>query len=152
MYEQSRQLAQTYFQDWLSREVFSLGWFVLLGLLIIVYIVWLKLLDKKRTTELLLIGSLAAVAYIVNNMILGDMLVQQYTSSWKGYALWSAIGFAFFNFAIIPILTLVGVLEFKHNWNVFYTFLFTYAFSFGVRLVFLWITGTQKRHAKKDKS
>lgn len=174
IYDKERVLAQMSIQNWLSNEVFSFGWFLMLGILIILYAVWLKLLDKQRATQLLLIGSLAAVFYHINFMFMIDffglfhymirlipihtpafassvtiapitiMLVQQYTSSWKGYILWSAIGIAFINFVIFPLYTLIGILEF-HNWNVFYHFLVMLVISLITRLVFLWITGTQKR-------
>jgi hypothetical protein len=175
LYEKERELFDLSIQKWTSEEVFSFGWFLILGVLIVAYAIWLKLVDRSRGTELLLIGSLTAVAKLITAIILGNalgvfyytirltplisnvfatsvtispiivMLVQQYTSSWKGYLLWSAIGFAFLNFVIFPIYTLVGALEF-HNWNVFYHFLVLYAISIAVRIVFLWITDTQKRH------
>jgi hypothetical protein len=89
-----------------------------------------------------IITNIFATSVTVSPIIV--MLVQQYTSSWKGYMLWNAIGFAFMCFVIFPIYTLVGILEF-HNWNVFYHFLVIYTVSLGVRAVFLWITNTQKR-------
>ncbi len=174
LYEQEREIVQSSIQKWVVEEVFSFGWFVVLSVLIVAYVIWLKLVDRKRGTELLLLGSLEAVAKVIVLIILGNvlglyhynirllpinvnifitsvtvspivvMLVQQYKSSWKGFLLWSAIGFAFMNFVIFPIYILLGIVEF-HNWNVFYHFLVIYAGSIGVRVVFLWITGTQKR-------
>ncbi len=176
LYEKEREFAQSSFQNWSSNEVFTFGWFLILAVIVITYIVWLKLLDRKRATQLLLLGSLAAVAYSLNSVILGGfglafytirlfpthdsffissitlapiiiMLVQQYTSSWKGYILWSVVGFAFLDFVIFPVYVAVGILEF-HNWNVFYHFLVLFAISILVRLTFLWITGSQQRHLK----
>lgn len=176
LYEKSREMAQMSMQNWLSNETFSFGWFLLLTLLIVVYAVWLKLLDKNRAGELLLIGSLSAVFFHINIMIMVDifglaeymirilplhvpvfassvtlapiilMLVQQYTHGWKGYILWSGIGMALLNFVIFPIYTVAGILKF-HNWNVFYHFLVLYAVALFTRFIFLWITGTQKRHS-----
>lgn len=177
MYEKGRELAKLSIQDWTSNEVFSYQWFLMVGLLIVVYVVWLKLLDKKRTTELLLFGSLESVAKLIIAAILIDnilglyeyrirllpvpsnifatsvtispiiiMIAEQYTSSWKGFLLWSAIGNAFLCFVIFPIYTYVGILVF-HNWNVFYHFLVLYAVAICVRVVFLWIIGIEKRHS-----
>lgn len=174
MYEKLREVVQASQQNWKSNEVFSLGWFVILGVLVITYIIWLKLLDRKRGVSLLLIGSLAAVAYALNSMLLGDilglaeyrirliptsialflssitlspiiiMLVQQYTSTWKGYFLWSGIGFAVLNFVIFPVYMALGVFVF-HHWNVFYHFLVLYFISLCVRFVYLLIVGRQER-------
>lgn len=77
------------------------------------------------------------------------MMTQQYTSSWKGYMLWTAVGIAFMNFIIFPVYVAIGALEFHNGWNVFYHFLCLYTISQGVRVVFLWITGTQKRLLEK---
>lgn len=72
------------------------------------------------------------------------MLVTQYTSSWE------AVGNAFLNFVVFPIYTAVGVLEFHRGWNVFYHFLVLYGITICVRVVFLWITGTEKRLLSKS--
>ena len=179
LYEKARELTQLSYQNWVSHEVFSFGWFLIVGVLIVVYSIWLKLLDKSITTQLLLIGSLAAVANTFNNMVLSGyfglieysirllplqpplftssntlspiiiMLVQQYTSSWKGYLLWSSIGFAFLNFVIFPTYIFFGIIQY-HNWNVFFNFLALLGISLGVRFIFQWITGTQKRHSLKQ--
>lgn len=176
MFEKERELAQLGIHNWTSNEVFSFEWFLMAGILIVAYIVWLKLVDKSRVTELLLLGSLETVAKIILAILIGNllglydykirllpmpsnvfatsatispiilMLVQQYTTSWKGFIIWTTIGNAFLNFVIFPIYTLVGIIEF-YNWNVFYHFLVLETVALIVRAVFLWITGTQKRHS-----
>jgi hypothetical protein len=175
LYEKARELTQLSLRHWLDEEVFSFGWFLLVAVLIVAYIVWLKLLDKRRATELLLIGSLEAVAKSINSIVLGGllglanynikllpihpnvfissitlspiivMLAEQYSHSWKSYIIRTAIGNALLCFVIFPVYMLVGALEF-HNWNVFFHFLVLFTISLIVRLAFLWITGTQKRH------
>lgn len=180
MYEKERELAEQSIKDWTSNEVFTFGWFLMVAIIIVAYAVWLKLVDRKRATGLLLIGSLEAVAKLLFVAVLLDnilgvydyqirllpvpanvfatsvtlspiivMLVTQYTSSWKGFLLWEAIGNAFLNFVLFPIYTAVGILEFHRGWNVFYHFLVLYAIAICVRVVFLWITGTQKRFQEK---
>ncbi len=175
LYEQSMALARASFERWSLSEVFSFGWFLTLGILIVVYAIWLKVLDKQRTVPLLLIGTLAAFSYMVKLMLLVPMLgllsysirllpvptpllmegvtlspiiimlAEQYSSSWKGFLLRSGIGFAILNFVIIVLFNHVGILQF-HHWNVFYNFLIQFALSIFVRMVFLWISGIQQRH------
>ena len=170
--ERNRQLS---IQHWVSDEFLSFGWFLMLVILIVVYAIWFKLLDKRRATQLLLIGSLAAVFYHLSIMFFIDilgyveytirftpladspfissttltpiilMLAQQYSSSWKSYLLWSSIGIAFLCFGIFQLYILVGILR-LHDWNTFYHFLVLFGISIVVRLVFLWITGTEKRY------
>jgi hypothetical protein len=175
LYEKTREMASLSMERWLSDEILSLGWFIEIGILIVAYIIWLKLFDKRRATELLLIGSLAAVAYTLNSMMSGNilglaeylvrifpsptnvfissitlspiilMLSEQYSSTWGGYMIRSAIGLAFMCFGIFTLYVAVGAVQF-HNWNVFYHFLVLFAISLLVRCAFLWITGIQKRH------
>lgn len=174
LYEKTRETSQLSLQHWTSSEFLSFKWFLLLGILLISYALWFKLLDKSRATKLLLIGSLAAVFYHLNIIILIDllgyveytvrltpfteppftssttlipltvMLVLQYTSSWKGYLLWSAIGLGFIGFGIFQIYILAGILQ-LHDFNLFYYFLALFGVSIVVRFVFLWITHTEKR-------
>lgn len=149
VYETSRLLANQFYQRWVSKELFSFGWFLEIIVLVIVYVIWLYLLDKSNVRNLLLLGSLASVGFIIADLVLFNslglvefkisvvpmmshlfivtvtivpilfMLVQQYTSSWKGYLLWSSIGAAVLAFGLMPIYTLVGIVE-LHNWNYFY--------------------------------
>lgn len=181
LYEKERELAELSVRKWTSSEVFTYQWFILAGVVIAAYIIWLKLADRKRGTELLLIGALEAVAKAVFIIIISNelgffdytvrllpitvnifatsvtvspvilMLTHQYTSSWKGYLLWSAVGLGFLSFAIFPVYIALGILEFHKGWNVFYHFLVLYTISICVRVVFLWITGTQKRLAQQAK-
>lgn len=179
IYEKSRELAQLSFEKWLSTDLFSFNWFVMIGVLVVFYIVWLKLLDKSRAGELLLIGSLAAVAFTISAFVIIEflgltdyltkifplnppifitsetispiiiMLVQQYTTSWKGYMLWTAVGFAFLSLVIFPIYTAIGILELHKNWNWFYHYIVLFTAAQIVRLVFLWITGTERRNVAR---
>jgi hypothetical protein len=177
MYEQSRALESQYFQRWLSSEVLSWQWFVMVGFVLTVYIVWIWLLDKKRIVPLMLLGSLAAVAYTMENMVLNSfngaveflvritplqpelfimsvtispiaiMLVEQYTSSWKGYLLWTGIAFAFMCFAVYPFYIHIGIAV-LHNWNMVYHYIMIMAISVFVRAVFIKLAAIQKRYSE----
>ena len=75
MYEKSRELAQLSIQNWASKEVFSFGWYLMVGVLVVAYAVWLKLADRRRGTELLLIGSLEAIAkLLISGVLLSNIL------------------------------------------------------------------------------
>lgn len=130
---------------------------------------------------MLLIGSLAAVAFTINAFAIIEflgfveykfklipisppifitsetvspiiiMLVQQYTTSWKGYMLWTAFGFSFQNLVIFPYYTAIGILELYKNWNWFYHYLVLFTVAQVVRLAFLWITGTERRNVARKK-
>ena len=174
-YETARKLADQSYQHWVSYELFSFEWFLIAIVNAIIYAIWLKLLDKSRVCHLLLLGSLAAVGFIVADMVLFGffgvaeykvspapleppifivsvtiapiiiMLAQQYMSSWKGYLLWTSIGMAFLAFVLLPIYSLVGIFQ-LHNWNYFYHFLLLLTGGLISRVVFLWCIGIEQRH------
>lgn len=176
-YEIARKLAQLSYKHWISYELFSFGWVILIIVNLIFYIIWFKLLDKKRIRDLLLIGSLTAVVFLISDIFIYNffgfveynisltpadppvfsiavtvvpiinMLVQQYMSSWKGYLLWISVGMAFLAFVILPIYSLIGILQLHNNWNYFYHFLFIVIGSVIARVAFLWIVGIEKRHS-----
>ncbi len=174
-YEISRKLAEKSYQHWIAYEFFSLNWFILIIVNIIFYGIWLKVLDKSKVKHFLLIGSLSAVGFLTGDTVLMGffgvaeykvsitpfmpsllivsvtlcpiiiMLVQQYTSSWKGYFLLSSIGMAFLAYVILPIYARLGIFQ-LHNWNYLYQFLYTLTSGLIVRAFFLWIIKMEQRH------
>ena len=96
------------------------------------------------TTRLLPVLSNVFVTSVTISPVI-VMLSEQYSSSWGGFMIRSAIGFAILNFAIFPLYVKLGSLNF-HNWNFFYHYLVLYGYSLIVRLAFLWIEGIKKRH------
>lgn len=62
-YELSRKLAEVSYQNWISYELFSFNWFILIIVNVIFYGIWLKVLDKSKVKHFLLIGSLSAVGF-----------------------------------------------------------------------------------------
>jgi hypothetical protein len=151
LYETARLLAYQSYQQWISTELFSLGWFVMIGVLAVVYAIWLKIVDKNKITSLLLLGSLCAVGFGLSDIILEGffglweyqirllplipsvfitsftigpilfMTVAQYTTSWKSYLIWGSIGTAVICFGLIPIYGMLGIIK-LHNFNNFYGF------------------------------
>ncbi|SPF41251.1 conserved membrane hypothetical protein [Candidatus Desulfosporosinus infrequens] len=175
VYETSRLLANQSYQHWVSQELFSFGWFLTIIVLAVVYTIWLKLVDKSKLRDLLLLGSLCAVGFLITDIVFLSffgtvefkirlfpfdppiflvsvtkapivyMLVQQYTSSWKGYLLWASIGAAVLAFVLLPIYSLLGILQ-LHNWNYFYQFLLILTGGILARAALLWITGIEQIH------
>ncbi len=175
LYETSRELAEQSYQNWVSNELFTFGWFFILATLAIVYFVWIKLVDKNRLNDLLLLGSLSSVGFfIADQVLIGDfgvidnkirifpivfpvfivsiticpilfMLVQQYTSSWKSFSIWAGIGSAFLAFGLFPVHTLLGIIQ-LHRWNYFYEFLLMFIGGMLSRAAYLWIIRIKQRH------
>jgi hypothetical protein len=151
-YETARLLSYQSYQQWISTELFSFGWFVMVGVLAIVYTIWFKIVDKNKLISLLLLGSLCAVGFGLSDLILEGyfglweyqirlfplipsmfvttytigpilfMTVAQYTTSWKSYLVWAIIRVSVINFGLIPIYGMLGILK-LHNFNTFYGFM-----------------------------
>ncbi|TMN20824.1 hypothetical protein [Lentibacillus cibarius] len=106
--------------QWINQIFLSPSWIFQVVLIIFTYTIFFYLVDKKRITEILLYGSLVAVAFAVYdsigeqlnywatlenvlpfqpNFFLGNitliplyaMLVYQYNSTWRSYLIWITI-------------------------------------------------------------
>jgi hypothetical protein len=179
-YETARLLASQSYQHWISQEVFSLGWFVMVGVLAVVYIVWFKIVDKRRLTSLLLLGSLCAVGFGLADLILDGyyglweypislipvkppmfiisytiapimyMTVAQYTTSWRSYLLWAGIGTAVISFGLIPVYLMLGIIKY-HNINVFFAFLLELTGGIIARAIVLGLQSIEQRQSASDR-
>lgn len=180
LYETSRLLASQSYQQWISQELFSFGWFVMVGVLTVVYAIWFIIVDKRRLTSLLLLGSLSAVGFGVSDLILEGffglweyqirliplipslfvtsytvcpilyMTVAQYTTSWKSYLIWSSLGTAVIFFGLIPIYLMLGILKY-HNINVFYGFILGMTNGIIARALVLGLQGIEQRQSASSR-
>ncbi|MDR7235891.1 hypothetical protein [Neobacillus drentensis] len=110
---------------WLNQELFTFEWFFILFIIVVCYFLFFYLLDKKRIVEILLYGSLVAVAFVVYDSIglffglwadkislypvypnffgsnltvapLIAMIIYQFKSPWDNYLRWSILFSGFF--------------------------------------------------------
>jgi hypothetical protein len=173
LYETSRLLASQSYQHWVSQELFSTGWFVMVIVLAIVYATWFKIVDKSKLTRLLLLGCLLAVGFGLSDLILEGlfglweyqirliplmpsmyvtsytigpilfMIVAQYTTSWKSYIGWGSLGTAIISFGLIPIYIRIGIVQY-HNFNVFYGFILYMTGGIIGRAIYLWLASIEQ--------
>ena len=50
------------YQRWSTQELFSFAWFFNIAFMIMLYVIWAKLVDKRKLRALLLFGSFVAVS------------------------------------------------------------------------------------------
>jgi len=137
-------------EQWVQDIVFTWQWWILVGLLIVPWIVWWILVDKKRLTPLCLIGMfvLATVSWMddlgsdlnlwyypfkivpvfpqivpINYAVLPVtfMLIYQYFQSWRSYIKAMLIMAALFSFIAEPALTYLGIYKLL-RWKYYYSF------------------------------
>ncbi|NHM32056.1 hypothetical protein [Neobacillus terrae] len=66
------------YEHWLHNDLFTWRWWLLLLLTIVPWIIWWRLVDKKRVAEILLYGTLIAILAILLDNIGTDLI-------WWGY-------------------------------------------------------------------
>ncbi|AGK54614.1 CBO0543 family protein [Bacillus sp. 1NLA3E] len=160
-------------EDWKTSDLFSPKWFGTVGFILLSYFICFKLLDKRRFTQILLFGSLLTVSItvvdlfgtqfgrwtyltrvfpIVPSLFFFDftiiplyyMLVYQYSSTWKSFAIWNAILAGIISFAFFPILTALKMFE-LNNWKYIYFFSIIYAMAFFCRGAVWFILSVQNK-------
>lgn len=163
------------YKHWVSEEVLSFAWFFNIAFLLVFYVVWIKLVDKRRLRDLLLFGSLIAVVatfldivavtiglweYKVRLFPLGTapfpfdftiipilyMLVLQYTSTWRSYLTGSLLASSLIAFAIIPVYVLLGKEQY-HNFNYFYMFILIFVVTTIIKAIYNWIANIEHKNA-----
>jgi len=180
VYETSRLLASQSYQHWLSQELFSAGWFVMLGVLAVVYAAWFKIVDKSKLTSLLLLGCLCAVGFGLSDLILEGlfglweyqirlvplmpsmfvtsytigpilfMTVAQYTTSWKSYIVWGSIGTAIITVGLVPSYVALGIFK-LHNFSHFYGFILYMTGGIIGRAISLWVISLEQSHTASSR-
>jgi hypothetical protein len=173
------QLKDLVLRDWLSQDVFSLRWWFLLVVLVLGYIVWIKLLDKRRVVEIVMFGALVAVINVFIDIVavlyglwtfkvrflpivpsvfpfdlsfipVIYMLAYQYFTPWKKYLWGGALAAAVFVFIFFPILTKWDIIE-QQNWNIYYSFILRYIEAIVARAAIGWMYSIQNR-SRENKS
>lgn len=138
-------------QNYLAQDLWSLQWWLLLAALIIPWLIWFRLADRRRIFEMLSLGLMAttlttiidasganSVLFVypyelvptVNWLIpitLGFvpvvfMLLHQYSPNWKTFMVNSTLVFAATAFLGEPLAKYLGM-NVMVQWNYFYSFL-----------------------------
>jgi hypothetical protein len=161
------------YQRWISQELFSFQWFFIISVMFILYIVWIKLVDKRRLKDLLLFGSFISVVGAFIDIVgvstglweykvrlfpfspalfpfdytivpILYMLVFQYTSTWRGYLIGSLLASAINCFAVNPIYVMVGILRYR-KFNYFYLFIVIFVLTTIIKAIYNWVSNIQQR-------
>lgn len=163
---------------WISQELFSPSWFVILISIIGTYTILFIFIDKSRVREIILYGSLLAVSFgymdvtgttmgfwtykthflpLVPSLIPSSytlhpvlhLLVYQYTNSWKSFAVVNTIMSSFFCFVVQPFYVWAGIL-WLGGWTYLYSFIATMGITFLARAVVIWLANIEQKHAKQS--
>ncbi|WP_407271013.1 CBO0543 family protein [Radiobacillus sp. PE A8.2] len=150
--ELHKKFIQADFQRWITYELFSWSWWLLVLFLIIPWIIWIKFFDRKRFMEIILFGALTvipttyldaigsdlgfwiyptelipitprAIAFDMSLVAITYMLLYQYFTTWKSFLIAQVIMALLFAFVGEPLShTLNLVLYMK--WVYLYSFIY----------------------------
>ncbi|MEQ8202064.1 MAG: CBO0543 family protein [Syntrophomonadaceae bacterium] len=138
-------------QNWLGQDLWSWQWWLLLAALIIPWLIWFRLADRRRIFELLSYGFMAAlVTGLVDSAATGMawvsypyklipavpclipvtfgfvpvsyMLLYQYSHNWKTFLVNSTLFYGAAAFLLEPLARYLGLYELL-RWNYLYSFL-----------------------------
>lgn len=162
MMELQQELLALRFSDWYEK-VISFQWFLLVFILIIPWVVWWRLVDRKHISEIFSFGLLVAVTssflnssglhllawsypyrllpysprvYVISFAIMpvAFMLIYQYFRTWKSFAAANVIMASIFAFVLQPILKWLNMYS-MINWSYLYSFLIFIVIGLGARLL-----------------
>ncbi|HEY0826833.1 MAG TPA: CBO0543 family protein [Bacilli bacterium] len=165
-FEELEQLREQYnqqaFQNWLQVDLFSLNWWLLLLMMVVPWIIWWKLADRKRLAELLIYGMLVGLTstllciigydlmlwgypsrlvsfmmpplfpLVLSVMPVAYMLVYQYFPTRNTFAAVSFILSALAAFVIEPLMVYMHMYV-EYHWSYWYSFPIYFLMAVGLR-------------------
>ncbi|HWR41722.1 CBO0543 family protein [Sporomusa sp.] len=160
---------------WISKELFSFSWFVILISIIGIYTTMFIFIDRSRLREIIFYGSLLTVSFGFMDVVgttmgfwaykthflplipsllpvsytlhpILHLLGYQYTNSWKSFAIVNTLISLYFAFVAQPIYVWAGIL-WLGGWTYLYSFITTMGITFFARAVVIWLANIEQKHA-----
>lgn len=164
---------QESYNHWLTQEIFTFPWFFNIVFLLVLYVIWIKIVDKSRLRELLLYGALLSVASVLVDLIAVTiglweynislfplspapfpfdftvlpilyMIVLQYTSSWRNYFIGSLLAAFVFSFIIEGVYIWLEI-KILHKFNLFYMFGLVLLVTTILKVIYNWIVSIETK-------
>lgn len=146
------ELTQVRLENWLNYEVFSPQWWVLLGILVLPWTIWVKFIMKSKVFETLLFGAFTIITAASLDAVgedlsfwgypfeltpvghnafpfnfglvpIGFMIVHQYCPTWKSFCIGLLILSILYSFIGEPLMQMMGVYVLM-KWKLIYSFLY----------------------------
>lgn len=124
------------YEDWIKHGVFTAGWWMLLGVLIIPWFLWYRLIDKKRLQEMLLYAFTTSFVGLLLDEIGGSLTFWAYPIKLVPFfpRLISA------NYTLVPVIFTL-VYQYFPRWKSFIiaNIFLTIVFSFVLEPTLVWL-------------
>jgi len=148
--ELEKQLSHARIENWLSYDLFSFQWWLLVVVFIIPWFIWWRYVDRKRLLEIILLGVIVLIISSFLDSVLSElgvwsydyeiipvwprlisadftllpvtyMFIYQYFREWKNFVVVMVVVSAFFAFVGEPFLTWLSIYH-LHEWKHVYSF------------------------------
>lgn len=161
LYEAQKRLSEVNYHYWIEDGLFTFNWWFLLILITVPWLIWWKLVDKKRIFEILTMGLLVTglatvldatgvsfllwgygskIVQMIPMLIPIDysvlpvvlMLVYQYFPKWIPYIIVNIIIATGASFVVEPLFVRMNIYH-PYNWEYFYSFPIYIAIAIGFK-------------------
>lgn len=155
----------------------TFNWWFIAITIAVSYAIWWKYTDKRRIIELLLYGSFVAVTRVLFDawgitsgrwtytldlvpggisLFLNDltivplflMLAYQYSPNWKTFFVWLIVVEGLVAFALLPLLSYLGILK-LHAWRYYGSFIYVVTAASIMRAIMLFGLNLQEKSRAK---
>lgn len=163
--EVRRELQRLSLEHWLQDDIYKWTWWLNVVLTIVPWIIWWKLVDRKRVFEIMVYGLLVAMTatlmdtwgtqavlwgypdvmipfitrfFPIDYVLIPViyMLIYQYFSDWKPFIIANLITAAVFAFVLESVMKWLGLYE-MYIWRHIYSFII----YFGLAVFWKWVVG-----------
>ncbi|MGB8954469.1 MAG: CBO0543 family protein [Tumebacillaceae bacterium] len=165
-------------EHWLRDDLFSFNWWLMLVVTVLFYVIWLRIINKSRLTEILLFGAFVTImstiidvvgvnllwwgypnnllpivpAFLVLDLsqvpITFAVVYQRYGYNSKYFFIAMAILSAVYSFGVEPLLSWLGIYR-LHQWHYYYSFPLYILVAFLARFAVRYIRRTEQRAARR---
>jgi hypothetical protein len=164
--------SQLQIQHWIKYELYTPQFWLLIGILIIPWIIWWRLVDRRRFMEIIIYGLLASVVVTILDELgcqlnlweyrydieplfprlipfnftllpVCYMLVYQYFTNWKSFVTANIVVSAILSFIGEPVLVKTGIYVLL-KWKIIYSFPIYIILAIKFKIIVNWIMKVQQ--------
>lgn len=168
------ELTEARFDEWCKDEVFRFRWWLLLAIFILSALVWWKLVDKSRLSEIIMFTGITCIIVLAldelgEELTLWDYpveifplfppiysidlatlpmvysLIYQYFRKWKSFTIASLIFSALCCFVLEPLFVLTGIYQ-MITWKSYYGLPLYFAIALFAKAAVTWMFSVEKKY------
>jgi hypothetical protein len=123
-------------ENWLREDLFTWQWWLLVAVLVLPWFLWWRLVDKKRLTEIFILGTMILIAVSYMDAVLSELGLWSY--KYEIIPLWPRLISA--DFTVLPV-TYMLIYQYCGPWKKYIIALVAVAafYAFGAETLLKWL-------------